>query len=379
MCGLLGISGPGIQTKDLQMFKQMGIVSGVRGLDSAGIFQTRTIGNSKSFQHLEGWYKTVGPFTELLDSIEADKKKYPHLITAISIDLLMGHVRAATKGEITSANAHPFDVEKYIGMHNGTLIDRRYQHASKTDSEMMFHDMDVRGIEEVLTTMDDQSAYAVTVFEKKSNTVFFATNGKRPLWFITLKDRSVTYWASELGILTYVLNRNHEKYHTADALPPHIIYRLTPSRVSLSDKYQGWTVFKKLPEWHRLEEESKRKATVEAEKASVIVKVPEKKDPQVNVHAANNQKIIQPENYGNVVAIRKQQEQKTPKVIEGTRTSSPLTVYRLKCDCGKRSLNIMQSSLCKRGIPGLPKYKALSNTFECSESCKPDPAELVRA
>ena len=372
MCGVWGITGPGIQQKDLEMFKQMGIVSGVRGLHSAGIYQTRTIGSAKQWSHLDDYYKTTGPFTELLDCIEADRKYYPHLLSAISIDVLMGHVRHATKGEVSIKNAHPFETDKYIGMHNGTLIDAKYQHKTKTDSEMMFLDMDARGPEAVLGGMDTNSAYVVTMFDKTTKTLLFASNGRRPLWFVTLKDRSVTYWASEWGILQFVLNRNGVNYHKPDAIIPHTLFRLTPHRVTLTEKFQAFTVVKNLPEWHRLKAEEK--AAEEAKKAKAETKVI---DVASDAERANNQNFVQPEVRSSNVIPLKTNKEKQP--VEFKRTESPLKLYRLKCDCGKQSLSIMQSNLCRRGVPGLPKFKALTNTFECSESCKPSPAELVKA
>lgn len=361
MCGLFGCSGPGIVSSDLVILKEMGMVTSVRGTDSAGMFQTRTVGAESLWGHLEGYYKTTGPWTDLIDDLEADKKWYPHLMNSINIDVFMAHVRQATKGAIITDNAHPFETDKYVGCHNGTLVDHKYQHKNRTDSQMMFEDMDRQGVQKTLSMLSAGSAATVSIYEKSSKTLLFASNGKRPLWFCNLKGRSVTYWASEPGILTFVLGRNGISFNKPEPFPKHILARLTPSNIRMNNNMSGWTEVAKLPGWYQMKEDEK--LLEEALKKSSVVDVANEVRSSTAITVIKSPK----------------QEQKTQKTFEGTRTESPLETFRLKCDCGKITLNVFRSHLCRRNTPGLPKYKELTNTFECSDSCKPKPVELVRA
>src|SRR5690606_22559653 len=140
------------------------VISQLRGMDGAGVYQVRTEVYKKAKYDFEGYYKTSSTFNDLLDELEYTKNQ--HILNNISVDFIMGHVRAATKGSVNTKNAHPFIVGDRVGMHNGTLKDAKYFHVDKTDSEMMFMDMSNRGIPEVLQDLNKDSAHTIVVFDK---------------------------------------------------------------------------------------------------------------------------------------------------------------------------------------------------------------------
>ena len=232
------MAGPGITLTDHDVFVDLGIASQVRGRDAAGIFQTKSTGN---VARLEDGYKTVGTFMELLDDIDISEKVHPNLLKTLQVDVVMGHVRAKTRGRNITSNAHPFYTKTLVGMHNGTLMDHIYQHPEKTDSELMFQDMEFRGIIPTLTNMSKNSAYAVSIFERNSKTLIFATNGKRPLWFCNLKDRGVIYWASEAAILRFALDRRGIPYYKPYPMPVNVVARLTTSKITSKDSIVAWS------------------------------------------------------------------------------------------------------------------------------------------
>ena len=352
MCGLIGIAGPGIISRDLDLFKQLGIVSQLRGTDSAGIFQTKTTGSVKSAEYLTDLYKSATSWVEILEDIEFQKKYYPDLMDNPNLDLVMGHLRAATRGKITKNNSHPFDTPRFVGAHNGTLVDGRYAHHDKTDSEMMFMDMDHRGIVNVLNSMDRNSAFAISVYEKSTRTMIFARNGKRPLWFVTLEDRPVLFWASEPAFITLVLNRAGVKYKKPEPFPEGIVARLTPHRVSNKDTLAGWTSIGELS--YMKEERAVKDAAAELEKISTNAAF---------VHRANSSTAILPENQNKKEVTRPN----PPHFVE---RNDALNDFRLKCGCGKQTLDIFHSHLCRIHTPGQPLYDIMSNTFECTSACK---------
>lgn len=376
MCGLWGMAGPGITLADIDIFIDMGIASQVRGKDAAGIFQTKSTNSARSY--IEDGYKTVGTFMELLDDIDVAKKVHPNLLETVNVDVIMGHVRARTRGRNVYDNAHPFYTKTLVGMHNGTLNDVQYQHAVKTDSEMMFQDMEFRGIVPTLQNMNKNSAYAVSIFERESKTLIFATNGKRPLWFCNLKERGVIFWASEAAILRFALDRRGIPYYKPYPMPVNLVARLTPTKITSKDSTVAWTKIAEI-----VEKEEKPKGVMDVaiqamlnSEAAPLQQLPMLAPPAGK--ASSNQPPL----------IVKKEEVKTNNVLAFPRSDAPmLTIpkgfvvvnkkdrtplkdfYTLKCKCGKSALNFFQAKLCRRGEIGSPKYDPSTDKFECKD-CK---------
>lgn len=355
MCGLFGLAGPGVQQADIDVFIDMGIASQVRGRDAAGVFQTNTRAQGRH-NHLEDGYKSVGTFLDMLDDIEISKKVHPTLLNSVIPDVFMGHVRARTRGRNIGANAHPFYTKTLVGMHNGTLVDVKYQHAEKTDSELMFQEMEYRGIIPTLTDLSENSAYAISVFERESRTLLFATNGKRPLWFVNLKDRPVMFWASEAAILRFALDRRGIAYHKPVPMPTYLLARLTPNKVTTKGDVSAWT---KVSDIKKKEVVDKYPTYIhDAAKlleSSALIPIGEVASIETNnvlTFPAKDKEVVQK------AVVVKRKNQRVP-IKE---------FYTLKCKCGKNKLNFFQAKLCRRGEIGSPKYDANTDTFEC-KSC----------
>lgn len=149
------------------------------------------------------------------------------------------HVRSATKGAITDENAHPFEFDKLIGMHNGTLRDKKYEHSDKTDSELMFQEMNDEGIIPVLEKLDPWSAYASVIFNKEDGKLYFVRNDQRNLYFGIHATRSVMYWASEDWMIREMVNRNTEKLYKDEVFyfSPDLLYSVHPQDIKAREAF----------------------------------------------------------------------------------------------------------------------------------------------
>lgn len=144
--------------------------------------------------------KEVGPFPYLFDLKSFDK------VFSGQSCVFIGHNRARTVGETTRKNAHPFMFDNILGAHNGTLDysnKSRLQNGSdfKTDSEAIFNNIEVHGIENTIGKIEDDQGYALTWYDRRDHTINLLRNEHRPLWFIFLNNKRTLAWASEYSIL----------------------------------------------------------------------------------------------------------------------------------------------------------------------------------
>lgn len=219
MCGICGVAGRGIQLKDIDIFNDLLHVTGLRGDSSTGVF---VFDPSKPRSKKCKLVKELGPSALFLYK-EDRKKLHERAVNSLMTELVMGHCRYPTKGKVSVENAHPFDTGRYVSTHNGTLVDKRYSHSSKTDSQMMFEDMEKRGVAKVLEGLEYMSAYAVSIFDKNKRSLTLATNGDRPLHYGVNKERRVLYYASELSALHFVAQRRKTPMDYF-VLEPNIVY-----------------------------------------------------------------------------------------------------------------------------------------------------------
>lgn len=203
MCGLIGAVGKGIVYQDTQVFFDGLRTLHLRGPHSTGIgyWDTRAPGCN--------WIKDARTPDAFLSS-----KETTSVINQIQDPaVLMGHVRYATKGEITAENAHPFSVGKTMMAHNGTinwfgkLLTRKEEDKFKVDSEALCYMIDKHGIDESLKSIS--GAYALTYIDEKKKTFNIIRNIQRDLFMVKNKNREVYYWSSERDHLNWILARNN--------------------------------------------------------------------------------------------------------------------------------------------------------------------------
>lgn len=202
MCGHVGIAG-NLRLVDIEIFQQMLIADTFRGVHSTGV---AAIDVDKQYQPEIVKYPV--PAWDFLEFKGAGS------IINVHAQILMGHNRHATMGEVNKANAHPFLVQdSLVGAHNGTL----HKHSSKkfitdwddfgTDSEAALNSFATRG--EVETLQNIGGAWAFVWYNYLDNTLNFTRNDQRPFAYAYDPDNPERiYWASEVEMLRWILHRN---------------------------------------------------------------------------------------------------------------------------------------------------------------------------
>jgi hypothetical protein len=120
-------------------------------------------------------------------------------------ELLLGHGRHATVGNIDRENAHPFEFEDVVGMHNGTMHEYWYTNLDtydkdKTDSYAIIKKLDQlakddEATKEFLSTM--RGEFCFVWFNRNTQTLHFYRNDDRPLFMTALDNNRGMAFASE--------------------------------------------------------------------------------------------------------------------------------------------------------------------------------------
>lgn len=205
MCGLVGVAGD-IDAKIIKMFNDMMIFNTTRGRDSTGVASVARGSNA-----FDLFKMTVHA------SVLQEFKGYDRVVTP-GRKALIGHARSATVGTVSVGNAHPFEFDKIIGAHNGTIpyhakSDLPRHNEFGTDSEALFNSINDRGVSETIGSLTG-GAYALTWFDAENNTMNLLRNDERPLVFGVINDGKTLVWASEPYFIRAACMRHnieHEK------------------------------------------------------------------------------------------------------------------------------------------------------------------------
>ena len=200
MCGLIGvITGKHKKTHE-DLFSNGLVVDTIRGKHSTGAVAVQ---DSDYLYH-----KAAVPGVDFIES-----KQYESLLRKLKLNnpaALLGHNRAATVGKVNKCNAHPFEFQNIIGMHNGTLR-RKYKLENdgdyETDSETLFDHIKHHGIDDALPKVD--GAYCLVWYDEDSNRVYIIRNDERPLFFGKVKDEDTVIYGSEMGMIFWLCDRHN--------------------------------------------------------------------------------------------------------------------------------------------------------------------------
>lgn len=220
MCGIAGIIGQGQIMQDFDLFEEMIYASALRGHHSTGIM---VAGNKKS-PVITKRIGSAWPF------LREEGKNQDSLMRTFGMNVRFAHCRSATVGDINIKNAHPFRTPNLIGMHNGTLVDYKYLKKDVTDSELLFQDMEEKGIVETLRELSPKSAYAIAVYDRRDKCVYLARNTQRELAIALNKTFGMMYFMSEFPMLFALTKRNHEDCSYAYVNPGQIM-KIDPMKV----------------------------------------------------------------------------------------------------------------------------------------------------
>lgn len=227
--------------KSLDKFIQQGLYLDVfRGKDATGLaFLSSTVGRPEIIKKPMPAYD----FLELSSVRDIFKTKMQPIWA-------IGHNRAATVGEKTAENAHPFQYGSVILAHNGTLpygskgklvTPNKY----KVDSMAIADAMSMYPAKDVLEDID--GAFALVWHDAFDNTINFARNEERPFYIATSSDDKAIAWASDRAMLAFLCNYNGMlvKDGKLIELPVGVHMSIDYSELKLSVKEEKFTPVKK--------------------------------------------------------------------------------------------------------------------------------------
>lgn len=200
MCGLIGIISKqqsGFYAPQADLFEEMFVANTVRGLDSTGAFLVTRKNAVRVIKHE----------THPLNLIATDSWKRFRESIVREGRILIGHNRAATKGEISNENAHPFVEDHIVLVHNGTIHNHKSIADTKVDSHAIAIGIKEKGYKETLQKI--HGAWALIWYDQLERTLNLTTNADRPLGYLETSDQ--IFIASELPMLYWLLSRKNIK------------------------------------------------------------------------------------------------------------------------------------------------------------------------
>lgn len=204
MCGLVGMAGT-LEYKHRQVMKELLFLNTLRGRDSTGLSVVKR--NRDVLTR-----KMTVPGYEFIEYPVVDKAM------GYGDQLWIGHNRFKTTGEVSRANAHPFEVLDedgavlLIGTHNGTLqnkweLQRKLDEKYDTDSETLFNWLaEAPNYKEAIKELE--GAWSLTWWDATEDALHLCRNNERPMTYAYTKDRKVFIYASEAWMIINACRRN---------------------------------------------------------------------------------------------------------------------------------------------------------------------------
>lgn len=218
MCGLFGGISSTLSQQEQNVIKTLGFITSLRGVDSTGL----VIGHGKPKKRSYGIVKdtVVSPqfMTEGIGKQALDVN---------SKFLILGHCRAATVGDVSVDNAHPYKIGHIVGAHNGTMYALQHKEAGRTDSYAFYKILAEKGLQEALDATGE-GAYALTWIDMQNRTFNLLRNDQRPLFIgYPYKNRATVYWSSERDMLLFSMSRERQTPEEIIELPPHELFQMS--------------------------------------------------------------------------------------------------------------------------------------------------------
>lgn len=206
MCGIFGVArGKNISVRDaapLNNFMMDACHVGTRrGEDSTGVFQVRTTSVVDVFKM---------PYP---GEVFAKENRAEYLLRMCDTHpFTIGHHRAATVGNISWKNCHPFDhsdTKRYVvGVHNGRISNANYKQDNlnfSVDSDNAIYNIFKHGGPKALGAMEGDYAF---VWYENDGKLRIASNHKRTIHWAYAADKDMMLIASEHGMLYWLAERN---------------------------------------------------------------------------------------------------------------------------------------------------------------------------
>lgn len=200
MCGIIAVVGK-IGSNEERAFKMLLEIDTIRGPHSTGVLSVLANGDME-------FAKSVGTPWDLYDSKKFDKMFNPKIHR-----VLLGHNRHATRGAVTSKNAHPFIHGGIGGVHNGTLTQQNLladHHRFEVDSDNIYYHMSEHGVDDTVEKLN--GAFALAWYDQAGHTFNMTRNVERPLSYCFSDDGKTMFAASEAWMLSIVLSKHTIKH-----------------------------------------------------------------------------------------------------------------------------------------------------------------------
>lgn len=225
MCGLFGGLSSHCSNEQLKNVQALGVLSNFRGMHSTGIVTGVTNTKRTHFRRR----KVLGPslpflYTDAFDELVTKKDK------ADKLTLVAGHTRHATVGAIDLKNAHPFQYNNIIGMHNGTAPTFADKSSDRADSYYIIKSVAEDGLEDTLGKFKTADAYALVIVDTLADKLFIARNTRRTLVFAK-QFQNDYFWSSERRMAEFVLGDKHTV--KIEDVPDHVLFEFNISKGQL--------------------------------------------------------------------------------------------------------------------------------------------------
>ena len=230
MCGHVGFAGEHKEAGKIITF--LLILDSTRGTDGTGLFMTSF---SKKGECL---IKESGDCYNLINN-----KNYN--VVNNNYNLFIGHNRASTRGHNTPSNAHPFNLGRIVGAHNGTLSNfytlPLYKYYD-VDSELALFMIGSEGVEKAVKQF--RGSWSFVWYDRKEKTLNFLRNEERPLCY-TFDTEGNLYWASEEWMLEATFKKFNIEYSPIVSTTPDSLYTFgfnehkKPTLISITPDIKG--------------------------------------------------------------------------------------------------------------------------------------------
>jgi predicted glutamine amidotransferase len=204
MCGLVGVINKrtgGFWKQQMDVFASLLYLSGgYRGRDGTGVVVVDNLGNVQ----LAKSQQTVPDFLATQEFDELTRRAFRNG------SIIFGHNRAATRGVVNDANAHPFIVDdKIVLVHNGTFNeDHKDLKVTDVDSEVIAHMLSENDDPEVALRKVN-AAYALMWYNVDTKKFTVVRNAMRPLFIANFENMIV--YASEQCFIEFAMMKHSLK------------------------------------------------------------------------------------------------------------------------------------------------------------------------
>lgn len=210
MCGLVGIFGD-VNEKAKKCFNILHHLDVLRGRDGAGVFVHRTDGTSDLMK-----VPSVPDDLHWSYHKEFDENG---LLVDKNLNLVLGHNRWKTVGDVNEENTHPFLFDRIAGAHNGTVSKYSIKHFPEysddtVDSKVLYAGINAmtKGKFDHRNTFkhivdDCTGPMALTWFDLETKELNIFRNPQRSLYGTLSTDGTLLIWASEDWMIYVAANK----------------------------------------------------------------------------------------------------------------------------------------------------------------------------